>query len=197
MRLIPIAAAVTAALALSACTTTPAPTASTTARTPAAAPASVSTTSTARQGTANLASASGSMVSGKIMLMPMGGGVHMTGTVGGLAPNGVHGFHVHEKGDCSAADASSAGGHFAPSNHPHGKRDSGPHHAGDMDNITANAEGVASINKHLNGLTLGGGATNDIDGLAIVVHAKPDDYTSQPAGDAGARLACGVIKASM
>jgi len=197
MRLIPIAAAVTAALALSACTTTPAPTAPTAARTPAAAPASVSTTSTARQGTANLASASGSMVSGKIMLMPMGGGVHMTGTVGGLAPNGVHGFHVHEKGDCSAADASSAGGHFAPFDNPHGKRDSGPHHAGDMDNITANAEGVASINKHLNGLTLGGGATNDIAGLAIVVHAKPDDYTSQPAGDAGARLACGVIKASM
>lgn len=194
MRLIPTVTTLAAALALSACGTSPQPSAAMPA--PSAAPA-MPATSTVREATANLTSASGSMVSGKITLMPMGGGVHMTGTVGGLAPNSVHGFHVHEKGDCSAADASSAGGHFAPASNPHGKRDSGPHHAGDMDNITSNAEGVASVNKHLDGVTLGGRASNDIAGRAIVVHADADDYTSQPSGNAGARVACGVIKASM
>lgn len=187
--IIPTAAAL---LALSACSTVPAP------RSPGSAPASApAAQSTARQGMVNLTAASGSLVSGKLTLMPMGGGVHMTGTVGGLAPNSVHGFHVHEKGDCSAADASSAGGHFAPGGTPHGKRGSGAHHAGDMDNLTANAEGVASVNVHLDDVTLGGRAANDIAGRAIVVHAKRDDYTSQPAGDAGARVACGVINATM
>lgn len=186
--IIPTAAAL---FALSACSTAPAP---------SSAPAAASVPpaqSTARMGMANLSAASGSLVSGKLMLMPMGGSVHMTGTVGGLAPYSVHGFHVHEKGDCSAADASSAGGHFAPGGNPHGKRGRGAHHAGDMDNITANAEGVASVNVYLDDVTLGGGAANDIAGLAIVVHADPDDYTSQPSGNAGARVACGVIDVTM
>ncbi len=177
--------ATAAALALTACGSAPQPT-----RT--AAPAA---TSTAKQGVANLASASGSLVSGKITLTPMGNGVHLLGEVGGLQPNSTHGFHVHEKGDCSAADASSAGPHFNPAGSPHGRADEGAHHAGDMDNIVANAEGVAKVNMHVNGVTLGGGAPNDIAGRAIVVHASPDDYTSQPAGNAGARVACGVIAA--
>lgn len=142
---------------------------------------------------ANLASASASLVSGRIALAPMGGGVHLTGTVGGLAPNSTHGIHVHEKGDCSAADGSSAGGHFNPDGSPHGRAGSGPHHAGDMDNITADAQGVAQVNVHLSGVTLGGGAANDIAGRALVVHAAPDDYTTQPSGNSGARVACGVI----
>lgn len=188
MRLILTAAA--AALVLSSCASTPAPT-------PVAAPPEVPTVSTVKHAVANLASASGSLVSGKVMLMPMGGGVHITGTVGGLPPNSEHGFHVHEKGDCSAADASSAGGHFNPFTTPHGKVDAGAHHAGDMNNIRANAEGVATIDVHVEGVTLGGGAVNDIAERAVVVHAAPDDYRSQPAGDAGARLACGLIKAGM
>ncbi len=151
------------------------------------------TTSTARQAVANLASASGSLVSGKVTAVPMAGGVHLTGTVGGLPPNSTHGFHVHEKGDCSAADASSAGPHFNPSATAHGKAESGAHHAGDMDNVVANAEGVVTVDVHVRGVTLGGGAINDIAGRALVVHAAPDDYTSQPAGNAGARVACGVI----
>ena len=149
--------------------------------------------STARQAVANLASASGSLVSGKVTLMPMAGGVHLTGTVGGLPANSTHGFHIHEKGDCSAADASSAGPHFNPSAAPHGKAESGAHHAGDMDNVVANAEGVVNLDVHVSGVTLGGGAANDIAGRALVVHAAPDDYTSQPAGNAGARVACAVI----
>ena len=174
--------AVATAIFLTACGTTPEPVTS-------APPAQ----STAKQAVANLASASGSLVSGKVTVMPMTGGVHLTGTVGGLPANSTHGFHIHEKGDCSAADASSAGPHFNPSAAQHGKAESGAHHAGDMDNVVANAEGVVNLNVHVSGVTLGGGASNDIAGRALVVHAAPDDYTSQPAGNAGARVACGVI----
>lgn len=176
--------AIATTLFLSACGTTPEP--------KSAAPAQ----STARQAVVNLASASGSLVSGKVTVMPMADGVHLTGTVGGLPANSTHGFHIHEKGDCSAADASSAGPHFNPAAAPHGKAESGAHHAGDMDNVVANAEGVVNLDVHVSGVTLGGGAANDIAGRALVVHAAPDDYTSQPAGNAGARVACGVITVS-
>ena len=154
----------------------------------------IPTLSTAKQATANLASASGSLVSGKVTLVPMGaGGVHLTGTVGGLPANSTHGFHIHEKGDCSAVDGSSAGPHFNPFTSVHGRASAGDHHSGDMDNVVSNAEGVVQLNVHVGGVTLGGGAVNDIAGRALVVHATADDYTSQPAGNAGARVACGVI----
>jgi Cu-Zn family superoxide dismutase len=107
----------------------------------------------------------------------MGDGVHLSGTIGGLLPNSTHGIHVHEKGDCSATVRAGAPAH----------------HAGDMDNIVANADGVAQVNFHLLGVTLGGGAANDIAGRALVVHAAPDDYATQPSGNSGARVACGVI----
>lgn len=151
--------------------------------------------STVTSASVNLAAASGSLASGKLKLMPMGNGVHITGTVGGLKPNGTHGFHIHEKGDCSAADASSAGGHFNPGAKPHGRITNPQHHAGDNDNLIANGEGVATVNAHFAGVTLGGGAATDVIGKAVVVHADPDDYSSQPAGNAGARIACGVIAA--
>jgi Cu-Zn family superoxide dismutase len=158
------------------------------------APATTST-STVASASANLAAASGSLASGQLKLMPMSGGVHVTGTVGGLKPNGTHGFHIHEKGDCSAVDASSAGGHFNPAAKPHGRMTNPQHHAGDNDNLVANAEGVATVNAHFSGVLLGGGGANDVVGKAVVVHADPDDYTSQPAGNAGSRIACGVINA--
>lgn len=148
---------------------------------------------TVHNAVANLAAASGSLVSGQLTLVPMGNGVHITGDVGGLAPGSTHGFHIHETGDCSAADASSAGGHFNPAMSMHGKAESTPHHAGDIDNIVADAGGVAHVNAHVAGIALGGGASNDIAGRAVVVHAAPDDYRSQPAGNAGARIACGAI----
>jgi Cu-Zn family superoxide dismutase len=177
--------ALTASSALAACSSAP----------PAApaAPAAPPAQSTAQSAQANLASASGSLVSGQLTLAPMGDGVHLGGTVGGLPPNSTHGIHVHEKGDCSAADASSAGGHFNPTASAHGRASAPAHHAGDMDNIVANADGVAQVNIHLMGVTLGGGAANDIAGRALVVHAAPDDYATQPSGNSGARVACGVI----
>jgi len=164
---------------------------------PKAPPAPPAPVSTAQQAVAVLASASGSRVSGKLTLVPMGDGVHISGEVGGLAPNGQFGFHVHEKGDCSAVDATSAGGHFNPAASAHGRAGSQVHHAGDMDNIVADADGVARVNVHLRGVTLGGDAANDIAGRAAIVHADPDDYHSQPTGNAGARVACGVIKVTM
>ena len=150
--------------------------------------------STASRATVVLAPASGSLVSGTLTLVPMGDGVHMSGEVGGLKPGDTRGFHIHEKGDCSAADASSAGGHFNPAAQAHGRSGHGAHHAGDTDNIVANAKGVGRIDAHVTGVTLGGGAGNDIAGRAVIVHADPDDYHSQPTGNAGARVACGVIK---
>ncbi|MBX9401285.1 superoxide dismutase family protein [Lysobacter sp. BMK333-48F3] len=150
--------------------------------------------STAQSAVAVMASASGSLVSGKLSLRPMGDGVHLTGEIGGLGANSTHAIHIHEKGDCSAADASSAGGHFNPSGQPHGRVGHGAHHAGDMNNLVADGEGVAKVDVHASGVTLGGGAANDVVGRAVIVHAAADDYASQPAGNAGARLACGIIK---
>lgn len=142
-----------------------------------------------------LAPASASLVSGKLRLVPMAGGVHLSGEIGGLAPGSTHGLHVHQTGDCSAADASSAGPHFNPDARAHGNPQGGAHHAGDLPNITAGRDGVARVDLHVNGLTLGGAAATNIVGRALVVHAQADDYASQPAGNSGARIACGVIRA--
>ena len=153
----------------------------------------IPTHSTAKQAVANLASSSGSLVSGKVTLVPMTGGVHLTGTVGGLPPNSTHGFHVHEKGDCSADDASSAGGHFNPTAQAHGSAESSTHHSGDMDNIKSDASGTARVSFHIENVGLADASATDINGLALVVHAKADDYKTQPSGNSGARIACGVI----
>ena len=142
-----------------------------------------------------LAPASGSLVSGRLSAMAMTGGVHLSGDIGGLAPNSMHGLHVHETGDCSAADASSAGPHFNPAGHAHGNPAATMHHAGDLPNIVAGADGVAHVDVHVMGLTLGGAASSNILGRALVVHATADDYASQPAGNSGARIACGVVRA--
>jgi len=178
-----------AVLALVACSTAP-----TTSLPPSAdATANANVVSTARSASIMLRPASGSLVSGKLTALPIPGGVRISGEVGGLTRGSTHAIHIHEKGDCSAADATSAGGHFNPAQQPHGRVGSGPHHGGDMDNIVADGSGVAQVDVQALGVTLGGGAT-DIGGRAIVVHAMPDDYTSQPAGNAGARVACGVIQ---
>ena len=182
MRIVLLATA--SVLGLAACASTP----------PASRPMPMPNSSTARMAVANIAPASGSLVSGKLTLMPMRDGVHVTGDIGGLAPGSRHGFHIHETGDCSAADASSAGGHFNPAASLHGKAGAGAHHAGDIDNLVADASGVAHVSAHVVGVSLGGGAANDIAGRAFVVHAAADDYATQPSGNSGARVACGAIK---
>lgn len=142
---------------------------------------------------AELAPASGSNVHGNLSFVNTAQGVHITGRISGLQPGSTHGFHIHENGDCSAPDASSAGGHFNPSNQPHGQAGTGPHHAGDMPNQKADTSGVANVDVVNNDIELGSGNNTDAVGHAVVVHAKPDDYTSQPSGDAGSRIACAVI----
>jgi len=175
-------------LALAACASTPSSPGSS-----ASSRATGPAVSTAQGATITLMPASGSLVSGKLSAAPIDDGVRITGEIGGLAPGSTHAIHIHEKGDCSAADATSAGGHFNPAQQPHGRVGSGPHHGGDMDNFVADARGVARVDVHALGVSLGGGDT-DIGGRAIVVHAMPDDYVTQPAGNAGARVACGVIQ---
>lgn len=142
-----------------------------------------------------LAPASASLVSGRLTFVPMSGGVHLTGEIGGLAAGSTHGLHVHEKGDCSAADASSAGPHFDTAARAHGRPGGALHHAGDLPNVVAGSDGVARVDAHIDGLALGGSAGADILDRALVVHAQADDYASQPAGNSGARVACGVIRA--
>ncbi|MCC8539453.1 superoxide dismutase family protein [Xanthomonas axonopodis pv. poinsettiicola] len=176
------------ALALAACSSTPPP------PPPPPPAARVVPVRPVQQAEAALASASGSLVSGRVVLVPALQGIRITGTVGGLRAGAVAGFHVHERGDCSAADASSAGAHFNPANAPHGRAGNGAHHLGDMDNLRADAEGVAHLDMIVSGISLGDGAPGDVVGKALVVHADPDDYRSQPSGNAGARLACGVIR---
>jgi len=138
---------------------------------------------------ADLGPASGSQASGTVIVTAIsGGGVHLEVKVSGLTP-GMHAFHVHEVGDCSAPDASSAKGHFNPTGKPHGS------HAGDLPDLTADANGNAQLSANVPVLELGDGPTS-IMSRAFVVHANPDDHVSQPAGNSGKRVACGVIKAS-
>ncbi|MBW3563744.1 MAG: superoxide dismutase family protein [Acidobacteria bacterium] len=107
-------------------------------------------------------------------------------------PPGVHGFHIHENGNCSAADGSSAGDHFSPHGMPHGAPTDGQKHAGDLGNVTANRNGRVSTTVRSHVLSAHEG-TNSVANRAVVLHADPDDLTSQPSGNAGARIACGVI----
>ena len=121
--------------------------------------------------------------------------VEVAGEVRGLKPGAEHGFHIHEKGDCSSGDGMSAGGHFNPLTKPHGNPGTGDHHAGDMPMLEADPSGNAKLNVLLEPMTLGGGAA-DIVGKAVIIHKDPDDYKTQPTGNSGARVACGVIRSS-
>ena len=151
------------------------------------------TTASAPHAVAVLSATEGNAVTGELAFAAVDGGVAITGQVNGLTPGSEHGFHVHETGDCSAPDATSAGGHFNPAGAPHGRVGSGEHHVGDTDNITADDTGVAVVDTRLEGATLGDGAPSDVLGRGVIVHADADDYATQPTGNAGARLACGVI----
>ena len=133
-------------------------------------------------------------VKGTVHFMSTGTGVKIRGVVTGLTPNQKHGFHIHEKGDCSSGDGMSAGGHFNPDAMPHGNFEGVVHHKGDLPSLRADTNGVAKFSFQSNVLQVGGG-TGDVIGRALVVHRDPDDYTTQPTGNSGPRLACGVITA--
>ncbi len=132
-------------------------------------------------------------VSGTVTFTKAEGGVRVQAQLKGLKP-GDHGFHIHEFGDCSAPDGASAGGHFNPAGAPH----AGPHdpqrHTGDMGNVTAGADGGASVDYVDTQASFEG--ANDVLGRGVIVHEKGDDLKTQPTGNAGGRLACGVIGAA-
>ncbi len=142
--------------------------------------------------TAILSPTKGNEANGTLIFEDGAGGVSLRGTISGLTP-GKHGFHIHETGDCSADDASSAGGHFNPHGHVHGAPDSeiGQRHNGDLGNIVADAQGNAQIDLTDSLLRLDG--TDSIVGRAVIVHGDADDLSSQPSGAAGPRVACGII----
>lgn len=133
----------------------------------------------------------GNAVGGTVTFTEQGGKVRVVANVTGLKP-GPHGFHVHEKGDCSAPDATSAGGHFNPTGAPHGDPQKGAHHGGDMPMLMADKDGKAKLSAEMKGVTLADGPAS-LNGRAVIVHADPDDHTTQPTGNSGARVACGLI----
>lgn len=134
----------------------------------------------------------GNTVHGTVRFVQDGDKVKVTADLTGLTPNSTHGFHVHEFGDCTAPDATSAGGHYNPEGHPHAGPATETRHAGDLGNVTSDAQGNAHYEITVDNLSVCG-KKNPIVGRAVIVHAKADDLKSQPTGDAGARVACGVI----
>ncbi len=141
---------------------------------------------------ADLEPTKGNQARGVVTFIQEGEQIKVTATFSGLTPGG-HGFHIHEKGDCSAPDATSAGGHFNPAGKPHGHPHKGEHHAGDLPMLQADVSGNASLTATLSGVSLQG--SSGIIGRGLIVHAAPDDFKTQPTGNSGARVACGVIAA--
>ena len=139
---------------------------------------------------AEMAPTEGNSVSGTVVFMQGDDGLQVSVDLTGLEAGSTHGFHVHETGDCSAPDGTSAGGHYNPEGHDHALPDSAPRHAGDMGNVTADDEGKVQTTLEFSNITLGG--PNPIEGRGVILHASPDDG-GQPTGNAGARIACGVI----
>ncbi|MEZ6133181.1 MAG: superoxide dismutase family protein [Planctomycetaceae bacterium] len=140
-----------------------------------------------KEAVAVLLATKGNDTSGTLMLTQQDDYVHVKGSVHGLTP-GEHGFHIHEFGDLRDPSGKSAGGHFNPHGTKHGGPEDKERHPGDLGNITADANGMAKVDKKAKGLKL-----HFVLGRSFVVHAGKDDLKSQPSGDAGARVAVGVI----
>jgi Cu-Zn family superoxide dismutase len=140
---------------------------------------------------ATLSPTKDSKVAGEVTFTKVdAGGVKVTAHITGLTP-GAHGFHIHEFGDCSAPDATSAGGHFNPTAHKHASPKDADRHEGDLGNVEAQADGTANLDVTDATLSLDGAGS--ILGRGVIVHANADDFKTQPTGNAGGRIACGVI----
>jgi Cu-Zn family superoxide dismutase len=142
---------------------------------------------------AMIQSASGSSLTGEATFEESAGKVKMTLTVQGATP-GTHAVHLYENGDCSANDATSAGGHWNPTHESHGKRaGDGAFHSGDIANLEVGADGTGNLEVSASNWTIGGAPETDVIGKAVIIHATADDFVSQPSGNAGAREGCGVV----
>jgi len=142
---------------------------------------------------ARLIPTKGNATTGVVTFKTIGSKVLVTAEIRGLKPNAEHGFHIHEKGDCSSGDGMSTGGHFNPDGKPHGAHGSGVNHAGDLPSLVADMNGNAKLSFETSAVTVGSGVA-DIVGRGLIVHRDPDDYKTQPTGNAGPRLACAVIE---
>jgi Cu-Zn family superoxide dismutase len=143
------------------------------------------------QAVAVLHSTAGQKTHGVVRFTQEGDSVKVVADLEGLNPGQKHAFHVHQYGDCTAPDATSAGGHYNPEGHQHGLPETQQRHAGDLGNIQADADGKAHYEITVKNITVDG-PKNPILGRGVIVHAKVDDG-GQPVGNAGARIACGVI----
>ena len=147
----------------------------------------------APRATAQLQPTKGSKTFGEATFEQVGSKVRVVVFVQGLKPDQEHGMHIHEVGDCSSGDGMSTKGHFNPLGKPHGHPGSGERHAGDLPSLKANNAGRAKVDVELDIITVTAGPASII-GRGLIVHADPDDYKTQPTGNAGARIACGVIQ---
>ncbi len=145
---------------------------------------------------ATLVAAPGSNVSGTVRFEPAAGGVRVIADLQGVDGAGPHGFHIHQTGECTPPDFKSAGGHFNPGETDHACPPTTPRHAGDLGNIEIGEDGSGHLELTSDMISLDPGAADSIVGKAVVLHAGEDDCTSQPSGDSGARVACGVIETS-
>ena len=136
--------------------------------------------------------ASASSVSGEALFTQDGGSVMLTVDIRNAAP-GLHAVHIHETGDCSAPDGTSAGGHWNPTDEAHGRWGGDSFHLGDLGNVPVGSDGTGYLERTTDLWDIGTGSDRDIVGKAIIVHAGEDDFASQPSGAAGGRIACGVI----
>lgn len=134
----------------------------------------------------------GNTTNGEVRFVQQGDTVLVSGEVRGLKPGSEHGFHIHERGDCSSGDGMSAGGHYNPGGRRHGAYGGAEHHAGDLPSLRADANGVARFEFTTTSISVGSGVS-DVVGRGLIVHRDPDDYTTQPTGNSGPRLACAVI----
>ena len=155
-------------------------------------PAGVLSAPAAKQAVATIGSASDSDVTGMATFTQNGDQITLTIEIQGASP-GIHAVHIHESGDCSAPDGTSAGGHWNPTGVAHGKWGVGEFHLGDIGNITVGEDGTGSIELTTDLWEIGTGSDVDVVGKGIVVHAGADDFVSQPSGAAGARVGCGAI----
>jgi superoxide dismutase, Cu-Zn family len=149
--------------------------------------------SDAPRATAKLEPTKGNQASGTVDFYQLGNKVRVVANVSGLVPGREHGFHIHDAGDCSSGDGMSAKGHFNPLGKPHAHFTSPERHAGDMPALKADMYGSARLEHDLDVISVSPGPTS-IVGRGLIVHADPDDYKTQPTGNAGARIACAVIQ---
>lgn len=156
---------------------------------------STSSSEEVKMAVAQMQGTSGSNLSGTVTFTEENGTVKLKAELKNVMPVGNHAIHIHQTGDCSAADGSSAGGHWNPTDELHGTWGSAPHHKGDIGNFIVDSTGVGSISLTTDQWCIGcDDSTKNILGKAIIVHEGEDDLTSQPSGAAGARIGCGVIK---